>query len=92
MIVAGIRTCTPIRQSQNFVGTRKKKDVPKNEGDVLFKKTDLKKLEAELKKHRDNPEFWERLKRMKEETEAEIEERRRSSIVPPEKLREPMTI
>ncbi len=83
MIVTGIRTYTPIRQSQNFVG--KKKDVPNNK--KLFKKSDLKALEKKLIEVRDNPDFLRRLQAAKKITEAKIEERRRSSKVTLEDLR-----
>ena len=88
MIVTGIRNYTPIRQGENFVGNGRKKDVPDNrkKEKVLFTKADLKALEKEVKEVRNNPEFLERLKRMKEETEEKIRERRESSIVPPEKM------
>ena len=88
MIVSGIRTCTPIRQAQNFVGNRKKEDVSDNrkKEKVLFTKAELKALEKEVKEVRNNPGFLERLKRMKEETDAKIAERRRNSIVPREKM------
>ena len=91
MIVTGIRPYTTIRQTQSFVGNKNKKDAPDNK-EILFKKTDLEAFEKKLIEVRNNPDFLRRLRKLKAETEAEIEERRLSSIVPPDKLRELITI
>ena len=87
MQVTSIKPYTPIRQEQSFAGNKRKKDVPDKKEPGLQETLDTR-LE-EIKKDKN---FWRRWKRMEERVQKEIEERRLSSIVPPEKLKEPMTI
>ena len=87
MIVSGIRTYTPIRQTQNFVGNGRKKRK------VLFTKAELKALEDKLKELRNNPAFVRKLEEIHARDEAERQENRRRSIEElHKKLKEPITI
>ena len=82
MKVTSIKAYTPIRSTQNFAGNRR----------VLIKKSDIKALEVAIKKLRNDPEFLKYLEEAHARTEEEIAERRRSSIVPYDELRKPITI